>query len=245
MLQMIPLKTQAIQTALTGDWANAITLNNSILEENPGDIDTLNRLAFAHSSMGNVKEAKAIYQQVLQLDTQNPIALRNLKRLAGNSSTISAKAINTSHISSLFIEEPGKTKVIELLNVADKKVISPLRSGEEMTLSIKRMKVFVLDEQKQFIGMLPDDIGRRLILFMNGGNEYEAYIKSVDNNKVIIFAREIKRISKFKDQPSFTPTADKTKLSTSSKNSGKSPKKTDADTEDEKEDEDQDDEESF
>jgi hypothetical protein len=242
---MTPLKTQAIQTALTGNWANAITLNNSILEETPEDIDTLNRLAFAHSSLGNVKEAKNIYQQVLQLDTQNPIALRNLKRLAGNNSTISTKTINSANISELFIEEPGKTKVIELLNVADKKVISPLRSGEEMTLSVKRMKVFVLDEQKQFVGMLPDDIGRRLILFMNGGNQYEAYIKSVDNNKVIIFAREVKRTSKFKDQPSFTPTVDKTKLSLTSKNNAKVAKKSEAESDEDKDDDDQDDEESF
>jgi len=209
---MTPLKTQAIQTALTGDWENAITLNESLLSENPDDIDTLNRLAFAYSSMSNVKEAKRIYQKVLLLDAQNPIALRNLKRLAGgNLSTSQPKPMSFSHISTLFIEEPGKTKVIELLNIADKKVISPLRSGEEVFLSIKRMKVFVLDSQKQFIGMLPDDIGSRLIRFMNGGNIYEAFIKSVDNNKVIIFAREVKRTAKFKDQPSFTPT-DKSKL---------------------------------
>lgn len=216
---MTPLKTQAIQTALTGDWENAITLNESLLSENPDDIDTMNRLAFAYSSISNVKEAKRIYQKVLLLDAQNPIALRNLKRLAGgNVSPSQPKPMSFSHISTLFIEEPGKTKVIELLNIADKKVISPLRSGEEVFLSIKRMKVFVLDSQKQFIGMLPDDIGIRLIRFMNGGNVYEAFIKSVDNNKVIIFAREVKRIAKFKDQPSFTPT-DKSKFTLASKGS--------------------------
>lgn len=216
---MTPLKTQAIQTALTGDWENAITLNESLLSENPDDIDTMNRLAFAYSSISNVKEAKRIYQKVLLLDAQNPIALRNLKRLAGgNVSPSQPKPMSFSHISTLFIEEPGKTKVIELLNIADKKVISPLRSGEEVFLSIKRMKVFVLDSQKQFIGMLPDDIGIRLIRFMNGGNVYEAFIKSVDNNKVIIFAREVKRTAKFKDQPSFTPT-DKSKFTLTSKGS--------------------------
>ena len=68
------------------------------------------------------------------------------------------------------------------------------------------MKIFVLDQDKQFIGMLPDDIGRRLIRFMSSGNQYEAYVKSVDNNKVTIFARETKRTAKFKNQPSFLPT---------------------------------------
>ena len=209
---MTPLKAQAIQTALMGDWHNAILLNQSLLEENPDDIDTLNRLGFAYASAGNTKEAKDTYQKVLQLDNQNPIALRNLKRLSGNSNnTASNHQAAVTNISSLFIEEPGKTKVIELLNIADKKVIAPLRSGENLTLSVKRMKIFLHDLNKQYIGMLPDDIGRRLIRFMEGGNEYEAYIKSVDNNKVTIFAREVKRVSQFATQPSF-PASDKSRL---------------------------------
>ena len=209
---MTPLKAQAIQTALMGDWHNAILLNQSLHEENPDDIDTLNRLGFAYASAGNTKEAKDTYQKVLQLDNQNPIALRNLKRLSGNSNnTASNHQAAVTNISSLFIEEPGKTKVIELLNIADKKVIAPLRSGENLTLSVKRMKIFLHDLNKQYIGMLPDDIGRRLIRFMEGGNEYEAYIKSVDNNKVTIFAREVKRVSQFATQPSF-PASDKSRL---------------------------------
>lgn len=230
---MTQLKAQAIQTALMGDWNNAITLNQSLLEENPDDIDTLNRLAFAYSSIGNIKEAKSLYQKVLGLDNQNPIALRNLKRLNdGGASKLTTAP--PSQVSNLFIEEPGKTKVIELLNVADKKVITPLRSGEMLQLVIKRMKIFVLDQEKQYIGMLPDDIGRRLIRFMNGGNQYEAYIKSVDNNKVTIFARETKRTSKFKNQPSFFST-DRTKLFTGS--SGKQGGKKRFETEDDQDSE--------
>ncbi|HVZ58205.1 MAG TPA: hypothetical protein VG935_00420, partial [Patescibacteria group bacterium] len=143
---------------------------------------------------------------VLSLDNQNPIAIRNLKRLSGGVSNTKAVAFSPSYVSNLFIEEPGKTKVVELLNAADKKVIAPLRSGEALQLTIKRMKVFLLDQNKQYIGMLPDDIGRRLIRFMGGGNTYEAYIKSVDGNKVTIFARETKRAVRFKNQPSFLPT---------------------------------------
>ncbi|MBI5044512.1 MAG: hypothetical protein HZC02_01165 [Candidatus Levybacteria bacterium] len=213
---MTHLKNQAIQTALTGDWLNAISLNKSILEENPNDIDTLNRLGFALSSVGDAKEAKIIYQKVLSLDAQNPIALRNLKRLSSNTS---AKIVAPAQVSNLFIEEPGRTKIIELLNSADKKVISILRSGEILQLAIKRMKIFVLDQHKQYVGMLPDDIGRRLIRFMNGGNTYEAYVKSVDGNKVTIFAREVKRTSRFKNQPSFSP-SERPKLLMSSKGKG-------------------------
>ncbi len=204
---MTVLKSQAIQTALVGDWTNAIALNQQILEEDPNDIDTLNRLAFAFLSLGQPKDAKTLYEKVLELDMQNPIAIRNLKRLND------ARALRVNMpLNNFFIEEPGKTKVIELLNVADKKVISHLRSGEMILLRIKRNKIFAIDSENQYIGMLPDDICQRLIKFMNAGNQYEAYIRTVDNNRACIFVRETKRMKKFRDQPSFI-SMEKTKLS--------------------------------
>ena len=209
---MTPLKSQAIQTALVGDWNNAITLNQQILLEDPEDIDTLNRLAFAFLSLGQTKDAKNLYEKVLSLDMKNPIAIRNLKRL----NDTKTNKINVQ-INNFFIEEPGKTKVIELLNIADKKIISHLRSGEMLELRIKRNKIFAIDSENQYIGMLPDDICQRLIKFMNAGNQYEAYVRTIDNNKICILARETKRMKKFKDQPSFVST-EKAKFALENKN---------------------------
>lgn len=208
---MTSLKTQAIQTALTGDWNNAIRCNEEILLETPSDIDTLNRLAYAYMSDGDSKKAKQIYEQVLDLDMQNPIATRNLKRISELKNDSKPEKQGAILINNLFIEEPGKTRVIELINTADKKILSVLRSGEELELSIKRMKIFVHGSQKQFIGMLPDDIGNRLIKFINGGNTYEAYLRTSNGGKAIIFIRETKKAKKFKDQSSFV-SIDKTKL---------------------------------
>lgn len=203
---MTSSKNQAIQTALLGDWQTAITLNQQILETEPNDIDTLNRLAFAFLSAGQPKDAKTVYEKVLSLDMKNPIAIRNLKRLNDGK-----RNKPNVHLNNLFIEEPGKTKVIELLNVAEKKIISHLRSGEMLSLRIKRSKIFAIDTENQYIGMLPDDICQRLIKFMNAGNQYEAYIRTIESNRACIFVREIKRIKKFRDQPSFVST-EKTKL---------------------------------
>lgn len=205
---MPTLKNQAIQTALTGDWQEAINLNQLILEESPEDIDTLNRLAFAFLSVGNPKDAKNLYEKVLSLDMQNPIATRNLKRLYD----VNAKKTRIT-INNLFIEEPGKTKVMDLINIADKKVITHLRSGEKLDVRIKRSRIFAYDLDNQFIGMLPDDTCQRLIKFIEAGNEYEAYVRTVDSNKVSIFIRETKRVKKFKNQPSFVSGSDKVKFS--------------------------------
>ena len=199
-------KSQAIQTALEGDWDAAITLNEQVLDEDPNDIDTLNRIAFAYLSLGKPKNAKEYYEKVLALDMQNPIALRNIKRLSNGQTKKIVIPLNN-----LFIEEPGKTKIMELLNVADKKFLTDLRSGELVHLRIKRNKIFVQNTENQYLGMLPEDVGQRLIKFMNAGNQYEAYVRNVNNNKLCVFIREIKRMKRFKDQPSFVST-EKAKL---------------------------------
>ena len=75
------IKNQAIQTALQGNWNEAIVLNKSLVKENPEDIDALNRLALAYTIIGKLKEAKSAYQKVVNIDPLNSIALRNLKKL--------------------------------------------------------------------------------------------------------------------------------------------------------------------
>ncbi len=197
------LKTQAIQTALTGDWKTAVSLNQELLKEDPQDTEALNRLAFAFHAMGNAKESREIYQQVLEIDKLNQIALRGLKRLADPSYTGANAPSSPGLTSNLFIEETGKTKVIELIHAADPKIIGGLRIGETVQLSIKRSKIFVTDEQKRYIGTVADNIGKRLVKLMDGGNCYDAYIKSLENHKVSVFVREIKRSPRFQNQPSF------------------------------------------
>lgn len=203
---MSAIITQAIQTALTGDWTNAIKLNEEILRQTPDDINTLNRLGFAMLSLGDIKGAKSIYEKVLSLDMKNPVAIRNLKRLTAGNNLKTNIPLNN-----LFIEETGKTKIIELINIADKKIITHLRSGEKISVKIKRSKIFALDSADQYLGMLPDDIGKRLTEFMNGGNEYDAYVWSIDDNKISIFIREVKRVKRYSNQPSFISN-DKSKL---------------------------------
>lgn len=209
---MTPLRDKAIQTALVGDWNAAITTNKQLLDENPKDIDALNRLALAFTVVGKVNKAKTTYQQVLKIDPLNPIALRNLKNLK-TSKTPKGQSTLGLALSNNFIEESGKTKVVDLINLAPASVIQHLRTGEVVNLTIRRSKLFILKGEKsgeagsrsagEYIGVLPDDIGKRLIKFINAGNRYEAYLKSVNPHKVIVFIKEVKRVARFKNQPSF------------------------------------------
>ena len=200
---MTALKLQAIQTALSGDWKSAILLNRQLLDENPNDLDTLNRLALAYAISGKAKDARITYEKVLEIDPLNPIALKNIKKLKDKSLSAKKNSNGNSQISYNFLEESGKTKVVELINTTQPKVLQSLRTGQYVYLCIKRSKIFVLADDNQYIGVLPDDIGRRLIKFLKSGNKYDAFIKSVNPHHVVIFIKEIKRSSKYKDQPSF------------------------------------------
>jgi len=195
----------AIQAILHGDWEKAIQLNLAILEENNQDIETLNRLAFAYTALGKIANARGIYQKVLDIDPCNPIALKNIKKLGDSNSRKNEYTPFTIN-NTMFLEEVGRTKVITLVNTAPPRVLRTLQPGLPLILHIKRMKIFVLDEKQQFLGMLPDNSSKRLIKFIKGGNKYTTYIKSVENRIVTIFMREVKRSAKFKNQPSFVIT---------------------------------------
>ena len=201
------LKNQAIQEALEGNWQEAISLNRTLIKEDAQDIDALNRLALAYTITGKTKEAKSTYQKVLKIDPLNSIALRNLKRIKENGITSVSQQNPNNHINNKFLEQPGKTKVVELVNIAQPKITESLRTGQSLELSVKRLKIFV-SEGRQYIGVLPDDIARRLIKFMKGGCIYESYVKSASPHKVAVFIQEVKKTGRFKDQPSFTSISD-------------------------------------
>ncbi len=203
---MPTLKDQAIKLALENKWEDAIAINKSILDAAPKEIDTLNRLAYAYMQSGNFELAKATYASILEMDKTNPIAIRNLRKLSTLSqhkngvSTVS----HTNHMDNVFIQEAGKTKTVDLTNIADKRTLISLQYGDEILLIIKRSKIFALTSDKTFIGMLPDSVGIRLISFMKGGNEYQACIKSVDDKSVTVFIKETKRAKRFFNQSSFS-----------------------------------------
>ena len=205
---MTLLKTQAIQATLSGEWSQAVIINKKLLKENPDDIDALNRLAFAFSVVGKLKDAKSAYQKVLKLDNLNTLAIRNLKKLESkNGQAASGQGFQ---INNTFIEEQGRTKMVELINIAQPTFINSLHTGQMLLLSIKRLKIFMLTEDNKYIGVLPDNISKRLIKFIKAGNQYEAYVKSALDHHIIVFIKEVKRITRFKDQPSFLSTLEKT-----------------------------------
>jgi len=196
------LKAKAIAASLSGRWTDVAKLCQKFLNENPKHVEMLNRLGYAYFALGKIKDAKSAYHKVLRIDSLNAIAHKNLKRIGEqNSRKITENTYSIDN--SMFLEEVGKTKVIELNHIAPPRLLKTLRVGQPLQLHIKRSKIFALDASGEFIGMLSDNISKRLIKFIKGGNAYTAYIRALEDRNVVIFIKEIKRATRFKNQPSF------------------------------------------
>src|SRR3989344_1623983 len=195
------LPQEAISAALKGDWKRAVEINSNILQIDKIDTDAINRLARAYAELGNFQKAKAECNKVLRIDPYNMIATKSLEKWKN----LKKGETYTSHPSSaqIFLEEPGKTKIVSLLFLGDAKVLAKLDSADEVRLNTNSHRVSVLTTDNKYIGRLPDDISARIKKLIKSGNEYQVYIKSAANSDVKVFLREAKRDKSLSDIPSF------------------------------------------
>ncbi len=196
----------AIDAALKCDWQKAILTNGKILKENPADIDCLNRLGKAYLEIGDCKKAALFFRKVLKIDKYNPIAIKNLDRASNITPSKNPKPANqVQALASVtnFLEEPGKTRLVTLVNIAPPSTLLKQNYADTLILNPKRHTVIVEDTQGNYLGALPDDLGHRLSILIKGGNCYVAIVKSVAKSSLVVFLREVSRTKKFRDTPSF------------------------------------------
>lgn len=201
----------AIEAALESRWEDALKLNAQIIETDSNNVDALNRTARAHLEMGNLSQALKYYSQVIKNDPYNPIAQKNIKIIKsfkkvgdGQEPMHSNTSITPTRISpSMFLQEPGKTKVVNLLKVAEPQKLSLVYCGMPVEMNIKNRGITISDMNGKYLGVLPDDLSYQIIRLIKGGNKYEAVIKAVKVNGLTLLIRETFRNKKFRNQPSF------------------------------------------
>ncbi|MBI2019105.1 hypothetical protein HYS95_00360 [Candidatus Daviesbacteria bacterium] len=198
------LYEQAIDAALNSQWEEAVKINKKIIKLDPKNIDALNRQAKAHMELGKGNLAKKYYSEVLTIDPYNPIALKNLKIMKSFKSNGQCLPNNHGKLSpSLFLQEPGKTKIVNLLKVAEPQKLSQAYCGMPVEMAVKNRKITIVDLNGNYLGVLPDDISHHLLRLFKGGNKYELFIKSIRVNSLQVLIKETFRSKKFKNQPSF------------------------------------------
>jgi hypothetical protein len=182
---------EAIALAMQSRWQEAITINQSIIEIFPTDIDAYNRLGRAHMEIGEFAKAKNAYNRAIELDPHNPIAQRNLQRLSLlPDSQVSVKEERREAAPDLFIGEMGKAGVVNLQDLAPKEVLAKVAAGNQVYLKVRGRQLAVENESGDYLGLVEPPHGFRLAKLMEGGNRYTAAIVNIDNNNARVIIRE-------------------------------------------------------
>ena len=196
------LAQKAVGFALTGNWKDAKNVNLQILKNTPDDIDALNRLAKALFELGKLNQAKNIIKRVIKIDPYNPIAIKSTDKWKNikNSNKVLSKQMSPD----LFLEEPGKTKIVHLVHTCDKSIIASLNCGDLVYENAKSHRISVVNESGEYIGKISDDISIKLRRLIRLGYKYVLAIKSIDKNEIKVFIRETFRPEKYMNIPSFS-----------------------------------------
>ncbi len=179
------LELQAIQAAKAQKWQTAIEANQEILKQNPTDINALNRLGVAYVQINEVGKAKEAFEHVLEIDKSNVLAKKHLERIKNHQS------INLSLLPAdeQFIEEPGKTRTVELHRLPGKEQLSKIAVGQICELKPKNRFISV-DVDDTYLGSLPDDLSFQLTKLIKSGNKYVCYVRSISSSTCSVFIKE-------------------------------------------------------
>ena len=193
------LRANAIQAVKDSDWNTAVLINQEILQQDPKNLEAMNRLGLAYLKLKQEKEATKVFKNVLKIDRSNIIANKHLKKLKNNEKT---NDIIFNHQAD-FIEEPGKSKIISLHRLTCRRQLCDLKVGQECFLQIKNRYISIIDDKKKHVGALPEDISFRLSRLINDGNEYSCVVYRVDDKQCCIQLKETFRSKKNKQLQSF------------------------------------------
>jgi len=181
---------QAINLARQSKWEEAVEVNERLIAAFPNDADALNRLGKALTELGRYPEAVNAYGRALAADPTNTIAQKNVARLQTLTDEGAIPQVQQRYDPALFIEEPGKTAVTTLVNVASSEVLAPMAAGDQLSLRINGSVIEVRDLRNQVIGQLEPKITLRLLPLMTSGNEYAAAVTAIDDHQVRAIIRE-------------------------------------------------------
>ncbi|MBA3449612.1 MAG: tetratricopeptide repeat protein [Chloroflexia bacterium] len=192
------LGEEARKAAFEGQWEDAVTLNQQIIDRFQKDADAYNRLGRAYFSLGNLDDAKEAYSKSLRADPANLIARRNLQRLEilrgqGGRQTAEVSRPGPMPRTSAFLEEVGKTWVDELVNPGELPILADVSSGEELHLTEEDGRLVVRRAGGARMGEVEPKTGRRVLDLMASGNRYEIFALGLSGQTLRTILREIYR----------------------------------------------------
>jgi len=100
---------QAVALAMEGRWREAVSANQSLIENFPNDVTAYNRLGRAYMELGEYSQAGEAYRRAMELDPYNVIAKKNLERLSRLGEAVVDSQGGLDKVEpQQFVEETGK-----------------------------------------------------------------------------------------------------------------------------------------
>jgi hypothetical protein len=187
----------ARERAVTGEWEQAVAINQEILKHAPQDSAAANRLGKALDQLGRIEEAIEAYKAAAEMDPGNMIAHRNVERLELLRDREPPAAVTNENKkairASVFIEETGKTYVTELVRPTTTDALARLSPASEVELRDESDGFAVFDQFDNRLGMLEPLVSRTLKKLVDAGNQYEAFVVALSGRTVRIIIREVYR----------------------------------------------------
>ena len=186
-------------------WSDAVEANETILDDFPDDLETYNRLGKALTEVGRIRDAKAAFGRSLELSPHNPIARKNLNRLQQLDDTEPVDMIHGCAVGDTFIEEIGKTTVTALVSLAKPKVLLKEAPGRQVQMQLEGGVLKAIGPEGAVLGQIEPRLTVRLVRLMKGGNRYEAAIRSVGEEALMLIVREVYKHPSQSGSMSFPP----------------------------------------
>ena len=181
---------EAIQAALESRWQDAVAINRALVERHGGVEETFNRIGKALTELGEHQAALDAYSQALQINPENVIAEKNVRklRLLLESRERIAGAKGAIDVD-LFAEEPGKS-ALTVLNPPKSGVVIIVAPGEVVELHLQDGGLQAQTTAAVVLGDVDSKIARRLVPLISTGNRYTAVVARVEESQIEIIIRE-------------------------------------------------------
>ena len=196
---------KAIDLAMQSRWSDAVEANETILDDFPDNLEAYNRLGKALTEIGRIRDAKAAFGRSVELSPHNPIARKNLDRLQQLDDTEPVDMIHGFAVGDTFIEEIGKTTVTVLVNLAKPKVLLKEAPGRPVQLQSESGVLKAIGLGGALLGQIEPRLTVRLVRLMKGGNRYEAAVRSVEEEALLLIVREVYKHPSQSGAMSFPP----------------------------------------
>lgn len=195
---------EAIRLALDSRWDEAVAINREIIEHYGPDDQAQNRLGKALTELGRLEEARDAYDLGLKINPFNGVAKKNRSKLDVLIQHKDGIRSGTTKVDlSLFVEEMGKTIVTTLEGIDDPQVCDKVVSGDIGELKVARDSITIETMRGVRLGRLESKLARRIIKFIQGGNQYQAGIISCEAGSIRVIVRETYQAPAFVGKPSF------------------------------------------